>query len=417
VSDRWWVCGACADRTETEPCAACGRDTLLAGRYRLRSILGRGALGTTYRGTRVADGSEVAIKELAVGRARELKDLEPFARESGVLRALDHPGVPRYVDGFSHGVGRTSGLYLVQELIEGRSLADEAASRRFEPDETLQVVGEILVILEYLHGRSPPVIHRDIKPANILRRAENGRLALIDFGSVRHSLTAAELSGSTIAGTYGYMAPEQFHGTALPSSDLYALGMVALVLVSGRAPLELVDEHHSLDWRAHAGPHPALRSMLRRLLATDPSMRFASASEARAALESRREPVVTPELHAPSTLAIGQGLDHSGDETGILGMAGGCLVTLVALGFAVGAASTGLMIIGTNLVGGLLLLGPGVLFGLVGLVGLDRLVVGLTGGRGVFGTHLAWLAGGRRPRLERSDEPPEGGPRPPNEGD
>lgn len=220
------LCAACSE-TLPEPAdrgPKCQGETALDGRYVLDSVVGSGALGTTYRAVRLADQMVVAIKELSMRRADSLKTLELCEREARVLRQLDHPGIPHYLDDFHVGTGKQTSYYIVQELIEGRTLAEMMETKRFHETEILELAGAIVEILRYLHHRAPPVIHRDIKPGNIMVRTdrkitEPGAVVLIDFGAVRDVMKDPALGGSTVAGTFGYMAPEQFRGVATPATD------------------------------------------------------------------------------------------------------------------------------------------------------------------------------------------------------
>jgi hypothetical protein len=233
----------------------------------------------TYRATRLDDGRVVCIKELLYRRMGAFKEEELFRREASILRQLRHPAIPEYFGDFTQGEGKTFGLYLVQEFVAGRTLAQEMETRRYSERDVLVLMTELLEILDYLHTLSPPVVHRDLKPGNIMRRTVDGKLLLVDFGSVKDTLRESTV-GSTVAGTLGYMAPEQLYGKALPASDLYALGMVALVLLSRRRPEEMVDSEQRLEWRPHVAVHPATGALLEALLEPDPDRRPQRAAEA-----------------------------------------------------------------------------------------------------------------------------------------
>ncbi|MGK0362764.1 MAG: TM2 domain-containing membrane protein YozV, partial [Bradymonadia bacterium] len=155
--------------------------------------------------------------------------------------------------------------YLVQAFIEGPTLAKELKSRRYTEDEVLEILTSICDVLTYLHALQPPVIHRDLKPGNLVRRTD-GALVLIDFGAVRDVLRDPTLGGSTVAGTYGYMAPEQFSGDASPATDLYALGVLAIALLSRRDPLDLM-KGHRLDWQPVVHASAATKALIEQLLA------------------------------------------------------------------------------------------------------------------------------------------------------
>src|SRR5262249_13143492 len=156
-----------------------------------------------------------------------------YEREVRVLRALRHPGIPRLLDTFEDPPG-THGI--VMEKAPGATLKAIATKARFSDDELRDVMRRLLAILDYLHGREPPVIHRDVQPANTVRGAGGG-LMLVDFGGVLEALR--EEGGSTVVGTFGYMAPEQLHGAATPRTDLYGLG-ATIVALAGRVEPERV---------------------------------------------------------------------------------------------------------------------------------------------------------------------------------
>jgi serine/threonine protein kinase len=281
------ICAACGEDAPTAPCAACGADPLLDGRYRLDGVLGQGSAGTTFRAVRIADERVVAIKEMPLRRGDTGKAQEMFAREARVLRQLHHPQIPQYVDDLVAGRGRHAALYLVQELIEGVDLAREMEGRRYDEGEVLDIVEALLPVLAYLHTRSPPVIHRDVKPRNVIRRPD-GTLVLLDFGAVRDALADPELGGSTVAGTLGYMAPEQFRGDAEPASDIYGLGALAVALLTRRDPNTLTDASGVLVWAPHARPSLPVARLLGRMLARDPADRPGDAAALAAEIRRMR---------------------------------------------------------------------------------------------------------------------------------
>jgi len=277
------ICGACGDPQAmvVSVCPTCHGEPLVEGRYRLDAVLGQGAMGVTYRATRLDSGACVAIKELPFRRIDSMKTKELFEREARVLRQLDHPGVPRHLDDFVAGVGKHTSLYLVQEYIEGKTLAEELVDRRYDGPEVLRILDELLVILGYLHGLSPPVIHRDIKPSNVMRRAD-GNLVLIDFGSVRDVIKDQKVGGSTVAGTFGYMAPEQFQGIAEPATDIYALGVLAVALLSRRPPDTMMEYDGALRWEGFVQVNAATMGLLTSMLERNHTTRAADASSLRA---------------------------------------------------------------------------------------------------------------------------------------
>ena len=320
-------CGASVD--EADACTACGEPTRLDGRYRLLSIVGQGAAGVTYRGEVCEDGAPVAVKEMPLRHTVDAKSRERMAREARVLRQLDHPQVPAYVDHFEVGSGKQRAFYLVQAFIEGKTLADEMEDRRYTEAEVVEILEELLDVLGYMHGLQPPVVHRDLKPRNVIRRASDGKLVLIDFGAVRDVLKDPALGGSTVAGTYGFMAPEQFRGDATPATDLYALGVLAVVLLSRKDPIDLVRPDHSLDWKGHVHASDGLKQAIDQLLTLDPKMRPQRAADVLKSLRARpSKPATQKPVPASETteLAVRDPYLHRGMATAmafITGLFGG----------------------------------------------------------------------------------------------
>jgi hypothetical protein len=139
-------------------------------------------------------------------------------------------------------------------------------------DDLARFLSDAELALGYLHSRVPPIIHRDIKPGNVIRRAD-GSFAFVDFGSVRDQLKPE--GGSTVVGTFGYMAPEQFQGRALPGTDVYAVAATALALATGREPEDLPHRGLSIDVPAAlgSGAEPWLVRALSAMLEPDPDKR------------------------------------------------------------------------------------------------------------------------------------------------
>lgn len=258
---------------------------LLAGRYRVERVLGKGAHGTTYLAT-TADGRQVALKELAVARVESWKAVELFEREGQALRALSHPAIPAYEEAFhvDDGWGGER-FFLAQSYVEGRDLGSEVErGRRWTEGQVKALVAELLEVLAYMQALSPPMIHRDIKPSNLMERPDKS-LALIDFGAVQ-TLAAEDTGGSTIVGTTGYMPVEQLMGRAVPATDLYAVGATAVHLLSGRHPAELPVRRMTLDFRGAVNVSESFARFLDGMLAPDVEDRYRTAREALEALDA-----------------------------------------------------------------------------------------------------------------------------------
>jgi serine/threonine protein kinase len=244
------------------------RPTLRAGRYVVLASLGEGSQGTTWDAVDKREGLPVAIKHFDVRGARAWKDVELAEREARVLAVLSHPSLPRYVEHFEEN----GELYLVMEKIEGTPLSKLRKQGPMAEADVVRLLRDADLVLAYLHSREPAVVHRDLKPSNVIRRPD-GSFAFVDFGAVRDRLRPE--GGSTVVGTFGYMAPEQFQGRAGPGSDVYAIGATALAMLTGEEPEKLPHRGLAIDVEAAlAGRASApLRAALTRMLEPDPDRR------------------------------------------------------------------------------------------------------------------------------------------------
>lgn len=266
--------------------AAAAIGAVLHGRWRIDALLGQGAGTTTYRARDLTMERDVAVKELVLRGTVEWKVVELFEREAAVLSHLSHPSVPEYVAHFVDDDADGRRFYLVRELVVGESLADLIAGGwRADEATARSLATEVLTVLAYLGTLRPQLVHRDIKPRNLIRR-ETGSWMLVDFGAVQRSLRDS-IGGSTIVGTFGYMAPEQLTGRASVSSDLYGLAATLIAAMTGKDPGELPVRRLRpiLDGVLHTSP--GLRTWLDRCLAPDPRERFASAELAQRELGRR----------------------------------------------------------------------------------------------------------------------------------
>ncbi|MFO0749680.1 MAG: serine/threonine-protein kinase [Myxococcota bacterium] len=271
-------------------------------RYQLSSLLGRGSSGVTWRATRLSDGAAVCAKELRWATMGDLDDERRFQREADILAGLHHDRIPALLDHFAVGEGAGHALWLVQELVPGTTLEVERQGRGYAAGELHSIARELAGLLAYLHERHPPVVHRDLKPGNVMRRPD-GRLVLLDFGA---ALLAGIERGhaATVAGTFGFMAPEQIRGEAGPASDVYALGMLLLVLATGAPAESLLDDANRPDL-ARAALAPEVERLIAPLLALDPRDRPRASTLAAAVVPAEAAPVPRRELTEPPPLASG----------------------------------------------------------------------------------------------------------------
>jgi serine/threonine protein kinase len=260
------------------------------GRYVVTRVLGEGGQASTFEAVDKREGHLVAIKRFALRTAKKWKDVELAEREARVLASLSHPTLPAYVEHFEED----GALYLVMERIEGVSLAEFVKrGGTWRNEDVVRLLEQASVVLAYLHGRTPPIIHRDLKPGNVIRRPD-GTFAFVDFGAVRDRLRPE--GGSTVVGTFGYMAPEQFQGRATPASDVYAIGATAVWMLTGLEPEDLPHKGLAIDVAAALGPRasPALVTVLSAMLQPDPEKRPRSIAPLLAGFEVRERSARTP---------------------------------------------------------------------------------------------------------------------------
>lgn len=271
------TCPDCLKASTDPRCGFCGA-ALQAGPFRTLSLLSESPHGRMYV-AEDAGGQKVALKELAFALVPSAKTLDLFEREAQVLRALDHPAIPRFVASFSEGTGPRLRLYLAQELVEGETLLAKIQRGPLEANEGRTLALEVLQILDALHRRSPRLLHRDLKPSNLILRPD-GRVALVDFGAARELLRDVT-HGATFVGTFGYMPFEQMGGTVDERSDLYALGATLVHALTGVPPADLFGKSLSEELTSRA-PHlsASFRGLLLRLLAPRREDRCRSAAEA-----------------------------------------------------------------------------------------------------------------------------------------
>ncbi len=264
-------------------------DKILQGRYKIQRQLRKQAGRQTLLAQDLKTRELVVLKLLTFGNDFEWQDLKLFAREARILQELSHPAIPRYLDYFELNLPDLKGFALVQTYIPAPSLEEYLQTgRTFSEAEIKQIAQALLEVLIYLHERLPPVIHRDLKASNVLlgdRSGEHvGQVYLVDFGSVKTAVAQQE-GTITVVGTYGYMAPEQFGGRAVPASDLYGLGATLIHLVTGRHPADLLQDDIKIQFEQLVNLSPAFLDWLKWL--TEPSLmhRPTSAREALEALD------------------------------------------------------------------------------------------------------------------------------------
>jgi serine/threonine protein kinase len=196
------------------------------GPYEVRGVLGEGSMCRVYRAYDPREARDVAVKVLKAPLATDPGIVERFRREGAAGRRLGHPAL---VDLLDAGPG-----YLVQELVEGESLAARLRRRGpIGPEDALPILAAVAEALDHVHSRA--VVHRDVKPSNVLLPL-GGAAKLADFGIARLGWAPITRAGE-VMGSPAYMAPEQLRrGLVHPASDLYSLAVVAHEMLTGARP-------------------------------------------------------------------------------------------------------------------------------------------------------------------------------------
>jgi len=273
--------------------------TLTAGstlekRYRIIRELGRGGFGRTYLAEDTNRYNEHCVLKEFSPVVHSPKAAELFDRESSMLYSLQHPQIPRFRELLRTDIGGNQALFLVQDYIKGQTYEEILISRQqqgknFSEAEVTQLLFQLLPVLEYIHSKN--LIHRDISPDNIIQHDADKLPFLIDFGSVKQiaasALFQSKGQSDTAIGKQGYSPTEQMRqGKVSPASDLYALAVTALVLLTGKKPQKLYDVNSkSWDWRTHVSVSQNLGTVLDRMLADRAGDRYQSAKEVREALK------------------------------------------------------------------------------------------------------------------------------------
>jgi serine/threonine protein kinase len=283
--------------------------TLLQNRYRLLNILGQGGFGRTYLVEDLGRFQErCALKEFIPVQSGPYvleKSKELFQREAAILYQIQHPQIPQFRAIFEE----SQRLFLVQDYVEGMTyrelLLDRASTgRTFNETEVLVFIRQMLPVLAHIHARG--IIHRDISPENIIRRENDQMPVLIDFGVVKELATKVQspegTAHATTVGKIGYAPIEQLQsGRATASSDLYALAVTAIVLLTGKEPQELLDQTTLLwNWQQKVQVSGDFALVLNRMLNRSPADRYQSVSEVAQALDGQTNPYANPQGVAPT---------------------------------------------------------------------------------------------------------------------
>ncbi|MCA1903776.1 MAG: serine/threonine-protein kinase [Cyanobacteria bacterium KgW148] len=301
------------DRDDT--CAACGSNLKLRGRYVASRPLGKGGFGATFLANDYGlPGKPICVvKQLrpstqspsVMKMAREL-----FEREAYTLGKIgNHPQIPRLLDYFEEN----GNFYLAQEYVEGETLKQELERHGpFSQEDIRKLLMEIMPALGFIHENG--VIHRDIKPANIIRRKQDGKLVLIDFGAVSTQLNPAAADEDPSAlltnfaiGTPGFAPPEQMAMRPVYSSDIYAMAMTCLYLMTGRSPKDYGHDPRTgeINWKAQVKLSDDMMAIFDKMLQQSLSQRFRTAEEVTKAMASSPMSSISPSIRPTTSITGG----------------------------------------------------------------------------------------------------------------
>ncbi|AFZ21740.1 protein kinase domain-containing protein [Allocoleopsis franciscana] len=274
----------------------------LNGRYKIVQVLSMGDFGHTY----VAEDAWLSGTPQCVVKFFQPQGHHPkrgeickrrFTSDAEALRKVGtHDQLPQFLDAFED----EHGFYLVRELIVGESLSVELPldlydNKRWSEVQCIKLLEDVLGLLEFVHRQG--IIHGDIKPSNLIRRFSDGKLVLIDFG-IAHSIPQSPVQPQIVAvhpaiapvaiPPLGYIPAEQFSGQLCPSSDLYALGMIAIQALTGLDPLQLPinPSNGQIHWQKQAAVSDALACVLNSMVRYDFKSRYQSATDARTILKT-----------------------------------------------------------------------------------------------------------------------------------
>ncbi len=249
---------------------------LILERYQLLHVYAQREHTQTWEALDQETQTPVIVKILDLDQTEDWQAYTLFEREAEALKSLQHPRIPKLI-AFVQDKGQA---IVVQEKIEGETLRARMDRRwKISEIQARDLITQALEILTAVHSAQPPLVHRDLKPENLMINAED-QLYIIDFGAVRQQQGAQH----TVAGSFAYMAPEQLSGQASPASDLYALGMTWIELLSG-SPLQSIPRQGLyLQFQEALHVSQGFKRWLEHMVAPYPAQRFGSAAEALEAL-------------------------------------------------------------------------------------------------------------------------------------
>ncbi|MGA2880344.1 MAG: protein kinase [Bryobacteraceae bacterium] len=279
-----WSRNTGSQGTFDSPAMSLEEGSLLAERYEIIKLLGQGGMGAVYKAKDRELDRFVALKVIRPELAGHPSILQRFKQELLLARKITHRNIIRIYD-----LGVAEGLrFITMEFVEGQDLSTLLDERhKFTPEETVKILRQVCSALEAAHAEG--VVHRDLKPQNIMI-GEGGRICVMDFGLARSMEAGGLTQAGAVMGTPAYMSPEQAKG--LPAderSDLFSLGIIAYLMLTGEIPFKADSALASMLLRTQGPPTPsiqleptipqALNDVVQKALAVDPKDRYQSATQ------------------------------------------------------------------------------------------------------------------------------------------
>eukprot|EP00359_Climacostomum_virens_P009954 CAMPEP_0204905458 /NCGR_PEP_ID=MMETSP1397-20131031/5431_1 /ASSEMBLY_ACC=CAM_ASM_000891 /TAXON_ID=49980 /ORGANISM="Climacostomum Climacostomum virens, Strain Stock W-24" /LENGTH=720 /DNA_ID=CAMNT_0052074341 /DNA_START=38 /DNA_END=2197 /DNA_ORIENTATION=- len=283
-----------------------------------RKALGEGAFGEVYKVRHKESGNLFAIKVISKEKVQASNMLQQIRREIRIMYSLNHPHIVKLYNHFEDD----RNFYLVLELASGGTLWHRLAKfKSFDEDSAAQYLRELILAVEYLHSREPPIIHRDIKPENLLldKEGREGRIKVADFGW--SNFFNDDRSRQTYCGTLDYLAPEmitqQGHGTSL---DIWNLGVLLYELLAGEAPFKAANQQAMFDKIMRVKIDfpknfpPMAKDLVQRLLKADPDERISITDIMRHPWMMTHQPIRATITQSLTKEALPCGLEPTADE-------------------------------------------------------------------------------------------------------
>lgn len=284
VATNWSRNTGSPDDFEGPVMATLQEGSVLADRYEILKLLGQGGMGAVYKARDRELDRLVALKVIRPEFAGQASILQRFKQELILARKITHRNIIRIFD-----LGVADGLrFITMEFVEGQDLAsllDE--QHKYSPEATVKILRQVCTALEAAHAEG--VVHRDLKPQNIMMES-SGRVCVMDFGLARSLESNGLTQAGAIMGTPAYMSPEQAKGLPVDQrSDIYSLGIIAYVMLTGQTPFKADSALASMLLRTQGPPTPAveldaaipkpLSDIIQKTMAVDPKDRYQSAAE------------------------------------------------------------------------------------------------------------------------------------------